>query len=226
MSEIKTKTLGDYKLIEVPLNRILNDRRIPLDSPLVYIISSPIAIEGRINRRGNDKLPLNRLKLIKGVNGALITKMFLTTTTTSPDKLQIITADKEIFGEIGVSQNVVLVDSLGVEYDARDVQSTVIELMDVDIRSTVAVDSDSLTLTGFRSMTVVLDNGLDQDVTVQPQGSLDGVNFYDIGTPITVLDTGNEIVTLTDAWTDIKFEVTALVNPGAGAMVISSLRRT
>lgn len=196
MSEITTKQLGDYKLIEIPLNKALDNRLIPLDSPLVYVINAPIVVNARINARGNDFVPLNRLKLIKGVEGALITKMYLTTTTTSSETLQLITADLDIFGEIGVSQNVVLVDSLGVEYDARHLYiytgSTWIqkrqEIAEALANITGTGNSASIDITGygFKAVTFFFArvSGV-VEISVKIQACYDGVNFSDFTTILT-----------------------------------------
>jgi hypothetical protein len=86
------------------------------------------------------------------------------------------------------------------------------------IRDTTAVTSEPIGPADIGSMLLVAENSLNQAVTLQYQGSMDGTTWHDVGAAITVASsTGKDVQTLTDPWLKFRAKVTAAGTPTTGS---------
>lgn len=211
----------NYSVRNIKLNTLLNNHKIELDSALLYVISAPISVQARINHEGADAFPLNRFKLIKAKENSVIKRIFISTTETSTSDLQIVMSDKELFGQIGVDQNVILVDSDAVEYDARLKKSVKGITLNESIRDINLKTGFNIDFSIYNKAVIILTNTLNQICTVKIRGSVDGSVFEQLGSDF-VLDatTGVDIATLTDAYDSIRVTAQCSVAPASGTILV------
>ena len=230
MSVISKLKDWNYKTHEIKLNKTHKDLEIPLNSPIVYITNVPITIKARINSRENDILNVTTVGIIKLPSDTLIESLFITTTSTSSDILEIVTSDVDIFSDVGIKDSVLLVDNVGVGYDARDVQQIDAELASAIALRDTALDAYSLDISAYRDSLFVVYSSLDQSLTVKYYGSVDGTKYHKLGSDITIADGSSteqfDIQTISDSWKFMKVTVKAGTNPTAGSYTVEYSLKT
>ncbi len=230
MSTITKELSLAYIVHKIKLNKILTDEKIPLNSPIVYITKKPIAMTAKINDPSNGAFDLTRVSIIELPNRQLVKSLFITTTVTSTEQIEIITSDHRIFSDIGIENSVVLIDTSGVEYDARDVQQLNAELAaQIAVRDT-ALDTYNLDISGFRAAIFAFYSSLDQAGTLKYYGSVDGVKYHQIGSDIAIVDGSSteqiDIQSVSDSWKFIRVTFKPSVNPTTGSYTIEYSLKT
>jgi len=108
----------------------------------------------------------------------------------------------------------------------QEVVIDVTEIEDEEIRDTSPYSSEIATAYTQRSFTFVFVSTLDQSVSIQTQGSVDGIIWFDIGDPTIVEATSQKYETITEAWYQFKCISTCSVSPTTGSLIIKVLRRS
>jgi hypothetical protein len=86
------------------------------------------------------------------------------------------------------------------------------------IRDT-ATHNSSVSNTGeFNAETIVVYNGLDQNVSIQLQGSLDQTNWMDINDPFNIATTVKDYRTVTDYFPCYRLTAKCTTSPTSGAL--------
>lgn len=132
----------EYDVLTVPLGATMTNKEFSFDAEVVIIAQVPITVDARINDLSNRALNLQIFRRID----MKVTKLFLTTTTTSTTDLIIFSSKNVSVGTAGFGSHAILVDSLATEYDARDI---VQELLD----STITPLADGATYEGAQFAT-------------------------------------------------------------------------
>ncbi len=204
----------------MPLNITHTNKRISLNSKFVYFSNTPIAFTLRIHGEGNDSFKGATIQILRAPAGHEIVDIFITTTSTSSENLEIITSDIDIFSDIGIEDRAVLVDQDGVEYDARDVDKTMsIPSNAIAVRDTL-LDTIDIDFTAHRTLLLAVLSSLDQALTYFVYGSTDNSKFFqlDTGTIADGSSTAQEkIFTITDDWAYIRITLKAGTNPTVGS---------
>ncbi len=117
--DLKTLTEQFYKSLNIKLNANLTDKEIPINSKYIYFSNIPIAIKIRIANKEYGLISATQLQIMKAPDGYKFGSIFVTTVTTSTNTFDLILSDIDVFSDIGIEDRAVLVDTLGVEYDAR-----------------------------------------------------------------------------------------------------------
>ena len=117
--DLKTLTEQFYKSLNIKLNVNLTDKEIPINSKYIYFSNIPIAIKIRIANKEYGLISATQLQIMKAPDGYKFGSIFITTVTTSVNTFDLILSDIDVFSDIGIEDRAVLVDTLGVEYDAR-----------------------------------------------------------------------------------------------------------
>lgn len=86
------------------------------------------------------------------------------------------------------------------------------------IRGTSAVNSFSGENSGFRVKTIIVSNGLNQDVSIQCQGSRDGSTWFAVGTPWSVATTITTFQTCETYFPFLRAVATCAVAPTTGTL--------
>ncbi len=222
MSELEEDIIPiTYRVITVALNKVHTDKRIIVNTKIVYFLSTPIATEIRLNKIGADKFNANSIQIIRAQPGQLITAIFVNTLTTSTSSMKILIADIDIFSDIGIEDRVVLLDTDGVEYDGRLRKSINADLDTLGIRIDIEVVGTTLDISSYDKIALLLRNTLNQSVSVQIEVSPNGTNYVDIGSPIVVsATTGLKVATLTDAWKFMRAKYICSVAPSSGTIYL------
>lgn len=211
-----------YRTIDQPLNVVHTDKEIPIDAKIIYFLRTPISIEMRLNKIGNDKFSANSVKIVKGEEGQRISSIFITTLSTDTSDMRLLITDIDIFSDIGIQDRVVLLDTLGVEYDSRFKKSTNGVVISNDIRDSNLKTSDPVDFTSHNKIALRLVNTLNEECVVQVQGSLNGTDFFDVGDPFTLAaSTGADIATITDAYNSIRVTAICSVSPSSGSIDVT-----
>ena len=117
--DLKTLTEQFYKSLNIKLNVNLTDKEIPINSKYIYFSNIPIAIKLRIANKEYGLISATQLQIMKAPEGYKFGSIFITTVTTSSNTFDLILSDIDVFSDIGIEDRAVLVDSSGLEYDAR-----------------------------------------------------------------------------------------------------------
>lgn len=92
------------------------------------------------------------------------------------------------------------------------------------IRVNTTVDS-SLSSTGeFQAETIVVYNNLDENVSIQLQGSIDGTTWLDIGNPFTVTTSTKDYETVTDYFPNYRVTAKCTTAPTTGDLDVWILK--
>jgi len=202
----------EVRLLEYPLNKSYDNKPLIVDGNYLVAINVPINCYVRVNDASATQIPLHKVRVLKG----RITRLYLTTSTTSSEKLQLIVSNNPTFEVTSFGERVILIDENYIEYDARLAKQISTSVYSADIRDTNAHTSNSVAMEGYRSAVLTLNNGLDAEVTIKVEGSLDGSDWYQLGTDITISANNKEYETLTEAWIYIRITVTASTTPTSG----------
>lgn len=111
----------DYRVVEVTLDTVKTDHRIPVGTRYVFLISTPVDITVKIGDKSKQPLNFGLLKSLDAGEGKKISDLFLSWTTTSSTKAYLVLSNEAFLTFGGSSQIVSLATSLGVEYDARQI---------------------------------------------------------------------------------------------------------
>ncbi len=117
--DLKTLTEQFYKSLNIKLNATLTDKEIPINSKYIYFSNIPIAVKIRIANKEYGLISATQLQIMKAPEGYKFGSIFITTVTTSVNTFDLILSDIDVFSDIGIEDRAVLVDSSGLEYDAR-----------------------------------------------------------------------------------------------------------
>lgn len=206
MSEEKHIT---YRTIDQPLNVAHTNKEIPIGAKIIYFLRTPIAIEMRLNKIGNDSFSANSIQIIKASKGQLITSIFITTLETDSSDMRLLITDIDIFSDIGIQDRVVLLDTLGVEYDSRLRKSSQVTLFNAAITTIETASGSVIDFSSYEKGAFTLINGSDVELSIQFQGKNLLTEWYDIGSAIVLSASGGkDVATITDAWKDIRVQVT------------------
>lgn len=103
------------------------------------------------------------------------------------------------------------------------------QILKTDIRDTNAKTSTVVNLQGLNKKSLVVVNGLNQNVSVQIQGSADNGTFINIGTAQTVNSSTNaiigpnEVAALNNYFPYIRATATCSVGPASGTLTITTV---
>jgi hypothetical protein len=95
---------------------------------------------------------------------------------------------------------------------------------DEAIRVSTTVNSSVADTGEFNAETIVVYNGLDKDVAIQLQGSIDGTTWLDIGNAFTVNATSNDYDTVTDYFPCYRVTAKCATNPTSGDLNVWILK--
>lgn len=91
----------------------------------------------------------------------------------------------------------------------------------IQIRDTNPHSSTTIKPATHVSSLFAINNTLNQSVSVQFQGSVDNVTWFNLGSAIVVTaSTGQSIQTITDAWPKLRATATCSVGPASGAFMV------
>ena len=93
-----------------------------------------------------------------------------------------------------------------------------------ELRDTSTHNSTIAATGEFSAETIVVYNGLDKDVAIQLQGSLDESVWIDIGSPFTVTTLTNDYDTVTDYFPCYRVTAKCTVSPTTGDMDVWILK--
>lgn len=211
-----------YEVKEIPLGANLTDELMSFPCRTMHIVQCPIDIDCKINAISNDAIPL---ATVRGIIGD-IQRIFLTTITTSSDNLIIIVSNEEAFQAFSSGDLIKLITPSGIEYDSRVPKSGVETIDDEEIRNTNLYTSSILNFSTYAELLITYDNSLDKDLTLKLYGSLDGVNYFQIGSDITVTTGSSDYMTLSEAWAYVRITAQAGTNPTSGKWLAQANMRT
>lgn len=107
-----------YQFVTLPLSTAYTNKNIGVRGRYLVVVQAPIEVFARINRTGGDQLPLHRISAIS----ADIEDLYITTTTTSSDDLELLVFDDAKTVNVGMSATIALQTGAGVAYDARNIK--------------------------------------------------------------------------------------------------------
>jgi hypothetical protein len=96
--------------------------------------------------------------------------------------------------------------------------------VDEAIRVSTTVNSTIAKTGEFNAETIVVYNGLDKDVVIQLQGSVDGTIWLDIGNPFSVTTITNDYDTVTDYFPCYRATAKCAVAPTTGDLSVWILK--
>ncbi len=177
---------GVYQVLDINLGKTYTEHPIIIGGNILVVGQIPITVLARINDKKGKQVNLAIFRSIK----MKIDKIYITTTTTSTTDLILFTSKDVEVEALGFGDRAVLVDTLGVEYDARDI---VDELAD----STVAVINNGVTYTGAQFATDGFNKIIgmlfaDRNLTLYIDQSWDGANYDEITTVAYVANATDE----------------------------------
>lgn len=167
MSETQSRT-ELYDIIEVPLNGNLTDHPITIDADIVVVAQVPIEVTAKINDSANKEFSL---ALIRRIN-MKITRLYITTTTTSTDSLILFVSrgiDVETGGYSGRS---LLVDASENSYDAREIKTT--SVLSAVTQIDDSTDEDTALVSEGNYNKVMVSIVADRILTISLQAKLGG----------------------------------------------------
>lgn len=174
---------GIYQVLNISLAATYDNHALIINGNILVAGQIPITVMARINDKKNK--PVN-LAIFRRIRMA-IKKIYITTTATSATDLILFSSKDVEVDALGYGARSVLVDSLGVEYDARDI-------VDVEADNTIANLNNGVTYTGdqFATEGYASIKGMvfaDRDLELYIDQSWDGTNYdestevdYDSGT--------------------------------------------
>ena len=92
------------------------------------------------------------------------------------------------------------------------------------IRDTTNHDSTVATTGEFTAETIIVENGLNQQVTIQLQGSRDETTWFDIGNSFNVAATTDDYATVTDFFPCYRVQAICSVSPTTGTLDVWILK--
>lgn len=91
------------------------------------------------------------------------------------------------------------------------------------IRNTTTQDSSSSMSGEFNAKTIIVENGLNQEVSIQLQGSRNGT-WFSIGSPFAVSASTNLYQTVSDYFPKYRLQATCAVAPASGTLTAYILK--
>ena len=95
---------------------------------------------------------------------------------------------------------------------------------DKAIRDTSLHESNHAYIGEFTAETLVFYNDLDQEVSIQYQGTIDDVNWFDIGAPIVLPAGTKDYETVTDFFPEYRVTAQCSVAPTTGVLCVWVLK--
>lgn len=167
---------GVYQVLEIKLGKTYTEHPIIIGGNILVVGQIPITVMARINDKKGKQVNLSIFRNIK----MKIDRIYITTTATSATDLILFTSKDVEVEALGFGARAQLVDTLGIEYDARDIAD---ELAD----STIAVIVNTETYTGAQFATEGFNKIIgmlfaDRNLTLYIEQSWNGVNYDEITT--------------------------------------------
>ncbi len=210
-----------YRVVSIPLNANLDKHKVILDVPTVYFTKMPIAVQAQIGGKDKPSFTLTSVQIMKAPEGFKFGEIYLTTSTTSTEEIELILIDTEIFADIGIEDRVVLIDPSGVEYDGRLVKGVVGNLFNLDAYTTTDLKTKTLNVSSYNKMLITYKDTHDQIGSIKIYGIAEDGTDHLLKTIATTIGTDTGYETLTDSWQNIKVTYQPSVNPTTGSITVN-----
>jgi len=211
-----------YDVLNIPLDATMSEKKLSIVARRIMVLVCPVSVKCRVNERSNPQFDLQSVRILTGD----IHTLWLSNTDTSSTNLQLLVATSTAFELTTISNRTILLDPTLVEYDARLSKQISTSVYSEDIRDTNLHTSGSVAVEGYRSAVITINNTLDQDVTIQVQGSLDGSDWYDIGSSFSVTAGNKDYQTFTEAWIYVRITVQCGSSPTSGSLTVKMALRS
>lgn len=142
MSEESSAIRGVYEVVSIPLGTVLTEKEISTNARILIAGKVPISVLCRINDTANPQIDLATYRALN----VPITKLYLTTTETSTESLELLFSNEVDVTMLGLGASVTLVDSAGAVYNPRQVHEILAD-------STTTLLADGATYTGTQFAT-------------------------------------------------------------------------